>query len=107
MQIPNRQAPSYLEAVTKLRGSRRRIGAKGSPQMTTDFAPGSLEFAIIDQVERQDGVTLERQYAERYELVAQAEQYGFTAYHVTEHHLTPLDMAPSPIVYLAALAQHT
>jgi hypothetical protein len=37
--------------------------------MTTDVAPGSLEFAIIDQVELQDGVTLER-----YELVAQAEQ---------------------------------
>jgi alkanesulfonate monooxygenase SsuD/methylene tetrahydromethanopterin reductase-like flavin-dependent oxidoreductase (luciferase family) len=75
--------------------------------MTTDFARRSLEFAIIDHFERQDGVTLERQYAERYELVAQAEQYGFTGYHVTEHHLTPLDIAPSPIVYLAALAQHT
>jgi alkanesulfonate monooxygenase SsuD/methylene tetrahydromethanopterin reductase-like flavin-dependent oxidoreductase (luciferase family) len=67
----------------------------------------ALEFAIWDHFERQDGVTLERQFAERYELVAQAEQYGFTGYHVAEHHLTPLDMAPSPIVYLAALAQHT
>jgi hypothetical protein len=75
--------------------------------MTTDLAPRSLEFAIIDHFERQDGMTLECQYAERYELVAQAEQYGFTGYHVTEHHLTPLDIAPSPIVYLAALAQHT
>ena len=67
----------------------------------------ALEFAIWDHFERQDGVTLERQFAERYELVAQAEQYGFTGYHVAEHHLTPLDMAPSPMVYLAALAQHT
>ena len=67
----------------------------------------ALEFAIWDHFERQDGVTLERQYAERYERVVQAEQYGFTGYHVAEHHLTPLDMAPSPIVYLAALAQHT
>jgi alkanesulfonate monooxygenase SsuD/methylene tetrahydromethanopterin reductase-like flavin-dependent oxidoreductase (luciferase family) len=67
----------------------------------------ALEFAIWDHFERQEGVSLERQYAERYELVAQAEGYGFTGYHVAEHHLTPLDMAPSPIVYLAALAQHT
>jgi alkanesulfonate monooxygenase SsuD/methylene tetrahydromethanopterin reductase-like flavin-dependent oxidoreductase (luciferase family) len=67
----------------------------------------ALEFAIWDHFERQDGVTLERQYAERYALVAQAEAYGFTGYHVAEHHLTPLDMAPSPMLYLAALAQHT
>ena len=67
----------------------------------------SLEFAIWDHFERQQNVSLERQYAERMELVAQAEAYGFSGYHVAEHHLTPLDMAPSPMMYLSALAQHT
>jgi alkanesulfonate monooxygenase SsuD/methylene tetrahydromethanopterin reductase-like flavin-dependent oxidoreductase (luciferase family) len=67
----------------------------------------TLEFAIWDHFERQADVSLDRQYAERMELVAQAEAYGFSGYHVAEHHLTPLDMAPSPMVYLSALAQHT
>jgi alkanesulfonate monooxygenase SsuD/methylene tetrahydromethanopterin reductase-like flavin-dependent oxidoreductase (luciferase family) len=66
-----------------------------------------LEFAIWDHFERQPGVPEAQQYAERIELVAQAEAYGFTGYHVAEHHLTPLDMAPSPMVFLAALAQAT
>jgi alkanesulfonate monooxygenase SsuD/methylene tetrahydromethanopterin reductase-like flavin-dependent oxidoreductase (luciferase family) len=67
----------------------------------------TLEFAIWDHFERQADVPLDRQYAERMQLVAQAEAYGFSGYHVAEHHLTPLDMAPSPTVYLSALAQHT
>jgi alkanesulfonate monooxygenase SsuD/methylene tetrahydromethanopterin reductase-like flavin-dependent oxidoreductase (luciferase family) len=67
----------------------------------------TLEFAIWDHFERQDGVSLVRQYAERVALVQQAEDYGFAAYHLAEHHLTPLDMAPSPGVFLAAVAQQT
>src|SRR4029453_7749200 len=32
---------------------------------------------------------------------------GFHAYHIAEHHATPLGMAPSPSVFLAAVAQRT
>ena len=32
---------------------------------------------------------------------------GFYAYHVAEHHSTPLGMAPSPSVFLSAVAQRT
>jgi alkanesulfonate monooxygenase SsuD/methylene tetrahydromethanopterin reductase-like flavin-dependent oxidoreductase (luciferase family) len=34
--------------------------------------------------------------------VAQAEQAGFHCYHVAEHHHSPLCLAPSQAVYLAA-----
>ena len=32
---------------------------------------------------------------------------GFDSYHLAEHHATPLGMAPSPSVFLAAVAQRT
>jgi alkanesulfonate monooxygenase SsuD/methylene tetrahydromethanopterin reductase-like flavin-dependent oxidoreductase (luciferase family) len=47
------------------------------------------------------------QYEERLRLVQAYEQAGFHMYHVAEHHATPLGMAPSPSVYLAAVAQRT
>lgn len=54
------------------------------------------------------GVPLTRQYAERLALVAAYDRSGmFHAYHVAEHHSTPLGMSPSPSVFLAAVAQRT
>src|SRR5262249_62388837 len=50
---------------------------------------------------------LARYYAERLEGIAAYERAGFYAYHVAEHHLTDLGMAPSPSVFLAAVAQRT
>jgi Luciferase-like monooxygenase len=67
----------------------------------------ALEFGIWDHFEQQNGVPLSQQYEERIQLIVQAERYGFSRYHVAEHHLTPLDMAPSPTVFLAAVAQRT
>lgn len=46
-------------------------------------------------------------YELRLQLVEAAERLGFNSYHVAEHHGTPLGLAPSPNVYLAALAQRT
>ena len=40
-------------------------------------------------------------------LVECADQNGFYCYHVAEHHATPLNMAPSPDLFLAAAAQRT
>ncbi|OFX06719.1 MAG: hypothetical protein A3D94_08445 [Alphaproteobacteria bacterium RIFCSPHIGHO2_12_FULL_66_14] len=40
-------------------------------------------------------------------LIELYERAGFHAYHLAEHHATPLGMAPSPSVFLAAVAQRT
>ena len=40
-------------------------------------------------------------------MIAAYERAGFYAYHVAEHHLTDLGMAPSPSVFLAAVAART
>ncbi|MBO0686579.1 MAG: LLM class flavin-dependent oxidoreductase, partial [Candidatus Dormibacteraeota bacterium] len=39
--------------------------------------------------------------------LCQAERLGFRGYHLAEHHLSSLDLAPSPNLFLAALAQAT
>jgi alkanesulfonate monooxygenase SsuD/methylene tetrahydromethanopterin reductase-like flavin-dependent oxidoreductase (luciferase family) len=46
-------------------------------------------------------------YEERLKIVEAFDRAGFYGYHVAEHHATPLGMAPSPSVYLAAVAQRT
>src|SRR5579864_3932412 len=69
----------------------------------------SLEFGLWDHFEQQDPerVPLTQQYEDRIRLIVEAERLGFSRYHVAEHHLTPLDMAPSPNVFLAAVARQT
>ncbi len=46
-------------------------------------------------------------YRERLDLLADAEAQGFDIYHLAEHHGTPLGLAPSPSVFLAAAAIRT
>ena len=43
----------------------------------------------------------------RLKIVEAYDPAGFYAYHLAEHHSTPLGMAPSPSVFLAAVAQRT
>jgi alkanesulfonate monooxygenase SsuD/methylene tetrahydromethanopterin reductase-like flavin-dependent oxidoreductase (luciferase family) len=62
---------------------------------------------MSEHFERTQGVRLAHQYEQRIRLVQRAEEHGFYGYHVAEHHNSPLCMAPSPIVFLAALAQRT
>ena len=40
-------------------------------------------------------------------LIEAYERAGFYAYHLAEHHSTPIGMAPSPSVFLSAIAQRT
>jgi alkanesulfonate monooxygenase SsuD/methylene tetrahydromethanopterin reductase-like flavin-dependent oxidoreductase (luciferase family) len=40
-------------------------------------------------------------------MIEQFDDAGFYAYHLAEHHSTPLGMAPSPSVFLSAVAQRT
>jgi alkanesulfonate monooxygenase SsuD/methylene tetrahydromethanopterin reductase-like flavin-dependent oxidoreductase (luciferase family) len=67
-----------------------------------------MEFGVFDHLDRPDGNTpSQRYYEERLKLVALYDARGFYAYHLAEHHATPLGMAPSPSVFLAAVAQRT
>jgi alkanesulfonate monooxygenase SsuD/methylene tetrahydromethanopterin reductase-like flavin-dependent oxidoreductase (luciferase family) len=65
-----------------------------------------MEFGIFDHLDR-NNLTLRDYYAARLELIERYDQAGFYSYHVAEHHSTPLGMAPSPSVFLAAVAQRT
>jgi alkanesulfonate monooxygenase SsuD/methylene tetrahydromethanopterin reductase-like flavin-dependent oxidoreductase (luciferase family) len=65
-----------------------------------------MEFGIFDHVDR-SGLPLAAFYEMRLKLCALYDRGGFRSYHVAEHHSTPIGMAPSPSVYLAAVAQRT
>ncbi len=65
-----------------------------------------MKFGIFDHVDRND-VSLTQLFDERLEYVALADELGISAYHVAEHHATPLNMVPVPSVYLAACAKVT
>jgi alkanesulfonate monooxygenase SsuD/methylene tetrahydromethanopterin reductase-like flavin-dependent oxidoreductase (luciferase family) len=65
-----------------------------------------MKFGVFDHMDRA-GPDLGRQFEERLRLVELYEGAGFHAYHLAEHHATPLGMAPSPSVFLAAVAQRT
>jgi alkanesulfonate monooxygenase SsuD/methylene tetrahydromethanopterin reductase-like flavin-dependent oxidoreductase (luciferase family) len=65
-----------------------------------------MEFGIFDHLDRND-LPLKEFYEARLKLIEAYEQAGFYAYHVAEHHFTPIGMAPSPSVFLSAIAQRT
>ena len=66
----------------------------------------SIEFGIFDHLDVR-AEPLNKTYAERIRVAQAAEAAGFRGYHLAEHHCTPLGAAPSPGIYLAALAQAT
>ena len=66
----------------------------------------NLEFGIFDHLDRND-LPLHEYYEQRLKLIEAFDRAGFFAYHVAEHHFTPLGMAPSPSVFLSAIAQRT
>ena len=66
-----------------------------------------MRFGVFDHVDRNARVPLGTFYADRLALVEEYDRAGFHGYHVAEHHATPLGLAPSPSVYLAAVAQRT
>ena len=65
-----------------------------------------MEFGVFDHLDRNDR-PLDAYYEERLKLVEAYDRNGFHAYHLAEHHSTPLGMAPSPSVFLSAVAQRT
>src|SRR5437879_3794569 len=65
-----------------------------------------LTFGIFDHLDR-GRRSIAQLYDERLQIVAAYERGGFHAYHLAEHHSTPLGMAPSPNLFLVAVAQRT
>jgi alkanesulfonate monooxygenase SsuD/methylene tetrahydromethanopterin reductase-like flavin-dependent oxidoreductase (luciferase family) len=65
-----------------------------------------MKFGIFDYIDRRDEAAA-RTLDERMALLRAAEDAGFWGYHLTEHHVTPLSLAPSPTVFLAAAARET
>ena len=66
----------------------------------------SLEFGVFDHLD-DNGIPLADLFETRLKLTEQYDRAGFRSYHVAEHHSTPLGMAPSPSVFLSAVAQRT
>jgi alkanesulfonate monooxygenase SsuD/methylene tetrahydromethanopterin reductase-like flavin-dependent oxidoreductase (luciferase family) len=65
-----------------------------------------MEFGIFDHLDR-NNLPLRDFYEGRLKLIEAYERAGFYAYHVAEHHSTPIGMAPSPSIFLSAIAQRT
>ena len=65
-----------------------------------------MQFGLFDHMDRGPG-TLAEDYEHRLRLAEAGEALGFTRFHATEHHGTPLSVAPSPSLFFAALAQRT
>jgi alkanesulfonate monooxygenase SsuD/methylene tetrahydromethanopterin reductase-like flavin-dependent oxidoreductase (luciferase family) len=63
-------------------------------------------FGVFDHMDRSD-LPLADFYEARLQMIEQYDRAGFWGYHVAEHHATPLGMAPSPSVYLSAVAQRS
>lgn len=65
-----------------------------------------MRFGVFDHMDR-GGLNLGQQYRDRLQLIEAYDRAGFYAYHLAEHHGTPLGLASSPSVFLAAVSQRT
>jgi alkanesulfonate monooxygenase SsuD/methylene tetrahydromethanopterin reductase-like flavin-dependent oxidoreductase (luciferase family) len=66
-----------------------------------------VRFAIFDWLDEQRPSDLTALFEERLKVVEYSDSVGFDYYHLAEHHWTPLCMAPSPNLFLAAAGQRT
>lgn len=65
-----------------------------------------MKFGAFDHLDRA-GTTVAAQFETRLRLAERYDAAGFHCYHVAEHHCTPFGIAPSPLVFLSAVAQRT
>jgi alkanesulfonate monooxygenase SsuD/methylene tetrahydromethanopterin reductase-like flavin-dependent oxidoreductase (luciferase family) len=66
-----------------------------------------LHFGLFDWIEWEDKRPASDIFEERLQMLEYADQAGFFGYHLAEHHITPLSLAPSPGLFLTAAAQRT
>jgi len=76
--------------------NRRRSVAKGA----------TMKIGVFDHLDKR-AEPLGQFYEDRLAFTRSLDEAGFYSYHIAEHHATPLGMAPSPNVYLAAVARET
>ena len=65
-----------------------------------------MEFGVFDHLDLSTA-PLGELYESRLKLIEAYDRLGIHRYHLAEHHATPLGLAPSPSVFLAAVAQRT
>lgn len=65
-----------------------------------------VDFGVIDHVDRQDR-PIHETYDSRLKLLELYDKAGFSTYHLTEHHFTPLGLVPSPLIFMAAASRIT
>jgi alkanesulfonate monooxygenase SsuD/methylene tetrahydromethanopterin reductase-like flavin-dependent oxidoreductase (luciferase family) len=66
-----------------------------------------MKFGAFDHMD-QGELGLGDQYEERLRLIEAYEKSGwFHAFHLAEHHGSPIGLAPSPAIFLASIAQRT
>src|SRR5438105_210215 len=78
----------------------------GAPSAGVRVQEVPLRFGVFDWVDDGDRPAAEL-YEDRLRMVELADRGPFFCYHVAEHHGTPLGLAPSPNLFLAAAAQRT
>ncbi len=66
----------------------------------------NVQFGIFDWIEWDERPASEI-FEGRLKMLEYADRRGFYCYHLAEHHLTPLSVAPSPSVFLSAACQRT
>ena len=97
-------------------GLRRNIGVADRAWTRSDapllcaetrmIGETAVQFGVFDHLD-DSGLPLARHFENRLRLIEAYDRAGFYAYHLAEHHNTPLGYAPSPSVFLAAVAQRT
>ena len=70
-------------------------------------ATQKLEVGIFDWIDLNRHLSLGDTYEQRLRMLEVADEAGIWCYHLAEHHGTPLAVAPSPNLFLAAAAQRT
>src|SRR5262249_14274498 len=75
-------------------------------EATPEGVGGAMDLGIFDHLDGGDQ-PLHEFYESRLRLLEQYDAAGFYAYHLAEHHATPLGLAPVPGIFLAAATQRT
>jgi alkanesulfonate monooxygenase SsuD/methylene tetrahydromethanopterin reductase-like flavin-dependent oxidoreductase (luciferase family) len=65
-----------------------------------------MHFGVFDHLDRNE-LSLRDYFETRLKIIEAYDRNGFYSYHIAEHHSTPLGMAPSPTVFMSAIAQRT
>ena len=73
----------------------------------TRFEELPLQCGLFDWIEWEKNRPPSDIFEERLQMLEYADRAGFFCYHLAEHHITPLSLAPSPGFFLVAAAQRT